>query len=172
MLTALALVPSGAHLAALPNKMAMAQAPYFVAQQIYCSFFAWLERHGIGGAGANQLIAQAHPSWSANRFCRQAVEIIPQKAMPNPEIYQMALFWCKFLMHNVGMIFGYARVSTDARDLTSQLVQLKAAGCEKMFREAGRDGGGYDLEVSHSSTSSSARDIAGALPQLRGVLRV
>ena len=35
ILTALALVPSGAHLAALPNKMAMAQAAYFVAQQIY-----------------------------------------------------------------------------------------------------------------------------------------
>jgi hypothetical protein len=35
ILTALALVPSGAHLAALPNKIAMAQAAYFVAQQIY-----------------------------------------------------------------------------------------------------------------------------------------
>ena len=34
MLTALALVPTGAHLAALPNKMAMVQAAYFVAQQI------------------------------------------------------------------------------------------------------------------------------------------
>jgi hypothetical protein len=32
ILTALALVPSGAHLAALPNKMAMAQAAYFVTQ--------------------------------------------------------------------------------------------------------------------------------------------
>jgi hypothetical protein len=35
ILTALALVPSGAHLAALPNKIGMTQTAYFVAQQIY-----------------------------------------------------------------------------------------------------------------------------------------
>ena len=33
------------------------------------------------------------------------------------------------------MILGYARVSTDAQDLTSQLAQLKAAGCQRVFRE-------------------------------------
>ena len=38
-------------------------------------------------------------------------------------------------MHNPGMIYGDARVSTGAHDLTSQLAQLKAAGCEKVFRE-------------------------------------
>ena len=38
MLTALALVPSGTHLAALPNKMAMTQASYFIAQQIYAGW--------------------------------------------------------------------------------------------------------------------------------------
>jgi len=33
------------------------------------------------------------------------------------------------------MIYGYARFSTEAQDLTSRLTQLKGAGCEKVFRE-------------------------------------
>jgi DNA invertase Pin-like site-specific DNA recombinase len=33
------------------------------------------------------------------------------------------------------MIYGYARVSTAAQDLANQLAQLKAAGCERIFRE-------------------------------------
>jgi hypothetical protein len=38
-------------------------------------------------------------------------------------------------MHNESMIYGYARLSTAARDETGQVRQLKAAGCEKVFRE-------------------------------------
>ncbi|HME23819.1 MAG TPA: recombinase family protein [Acetobacteraceae bacterium] len=33
------------------------------------------------------------------------------------------------------MAYGYARVSTGAQNLSSQLAQLRAAACEKVFRE-------------------------------------
>ena len=33
------------------------------------------------------------------------------------------------------MIYGYARISTATRDETGQVRQLKAAGCEKVFRK-------------------------------------
>ena len=33
------------------------------------------------------------------------------------------------------MIYGYARVSTDGQSVAAQIAQLRAAGCEKMFRE-------------------------------------
>ena len=38
-------------------------------------------------------------------------------------------------MHIEGMIYGYARVSTDAQDLSNQVAQLKAAGCGTIYRE-------------------------------------
>ena len=55
MLTALALVPSRAHLAALPNKMAMAQAAYLGSLR-HCPF----RRFG-GESGAHDRAVQAGP---------------------------------------------------------------------------------------------------------------
>ena len=48
-------------------------------------------------------------------------------------------------MQNRAMIYGNARVWTGAQDLTGQLVQLKSAGCEKVFPSARRYGIGYLL---------------------------
>jgi DNA invertase Pin-like site-specific DNA recombinase len=40
------------------------------------------------------------------------------------------------------MLFGYARVSKDGRDTATQMAALKAAGCEKIYREKVSGDGG------------------------------
>ena len=40
------------------------------------------------------------------------------------------------------MLIGYARVSTDEQDTTAQVAELKAAGCERIYREKASAGGG------------------------------
>ena len=53
----------------------------------------------------------------------------------NHPIDPIALFCCVSLLHNDGMIYGYARVSTDGQSVAAQVAQLTAAGAEKVFRE-------------------------------------
>jgi DNA invertase Pin-like site-specific DNA recombinase len=38
-------------------------------------------------------------------------------------------------VHNRGVIYGYARVSTDGQSVEAQVRQLTRAGCKKVFRE-------------------------------------
>jgi DNA invertase Pin-like site-specific DNA recombinase len=46
------------------------------------------------------------------------------------------------------MLFGYARVSKDDRDTATQVAALKAAGCEKIYREKA-SGGRWDRPELH-----------------------
>jgi DNA invertase Pin-like site-specific DNA recombinase len=47
----------------------------------------------------------------------------------------VGLALCIIYVHNVGMIYGYARVSTDGQSLAAQVAVLRQAGAEKVFKE-------------------------------------
>ena len=42
---------------------------------------------------------------------------------------------CESYVHNGGMIYGYARVSTDGQSVEAQVAALTAAGASKVYRE-------------------------------------
>ena len=46
-----------------------------------------------------------------------------------------ALFLCEIYVQNNGMIYGYARVSTDGQSVAAQVAQLTDAGAATTFRE-------------------------------------
>ena len=47
----------------------------------------------------------------------------------------MGLFRCKIPLHNDGMIYGYARVSTDGQTVNAQIEALTVAGASMVFHE-------------------------------------
>ena len=51
------------------------------------------------------------------------------------DIDSIGLFLCIKHHHKSGMIYGYARVSTDGQSVEAQVRQLAKAGCSKVFRE-------------------------------------
>lgn len=69
VVTALALVPSGAHLAALPNKIHLSQADYFVVQGIYRGWAVlgalWPIALATNAALAYSVRTQSTPFWLA-----------------------------------------------------------------------------------------------------------
>src|SRR3954451_22940917 len=42
---------------------------------------------------------------------------------------------CRIYVQNMGMIYGYARVSTDGQSVEAQVTALRAVEAEKVFRE-------------------------------------
>jgi hypothetical protein len=69
LVTALAIVPSAAHMAAMPNKIGMSEADYFIAQGIYSgwSFLGvlWLLALLVNAALASLSRSQVWPMWAA-----------------------------------------------------------------------------------------------------------
>ncbi len=59
------------------------------------------------------------------------------------------------------MIYGYARVSTDAQDLANQVAQLKAAGCGTIFREKISGATADRLQLKKLMAKLGAGDVAG-----------
>ena len=52
-----------------------------------------------------------------------------------PAIDSVELFLCIKHRHKSGMIYGYARVSTNGQSVEAQVRQLARVGCSKVFRE-------------------------------------
>jgi Resolvase, N terminal domain len=54
-----------------------------------------------------------------------------RKTQQNYPIEMIALFCCVNLLHNGGMKYGYARVSTDGQSIEAQVRQLAKAGAKR-----------------------------------------
>jgi DNA invertase Pin-like site-specific DNA recombinase len=48
---------------------------------------------------------------------------------------RLRFFWCRILVQNKLMIYGYARVSTDGQSVTAQVTELRKHGAGKVFGE-------------------------------------
>src|SRR5688572_831860 len=76
VLTALALVPAGAHIAALPNKISLPAEAYIVTQAVYLGWWLWGFIQ-IGAIAANGALAYAlRHDRAAFRFALAAAAIL------------------------------------------------------------------------------------------------
>jgi DNA invertase Pin-like site-specific DNA recombinase len=73
-------------------------------------------------------------------------------------------------MHNEGMIYGYARVSTDAQDVSNQVAQLKAARCGTIFREKTSGATADRPQLKRLMAKLAAGDVA-VIPAVDGLSR-
>src|SRR6185436_7752225 len=70
-------------------------------------------------------------SVSARSCCVQKSRFLHKTQTPETR----PLSPCRLYVQNGGMIYGYARVSTDGQSVDAQVAALTAAGAGKVFRE-------------------------------------
>src|SRR3954451_12996642 len=82
------------------------------------------------------------PGRARGKAAPDPVALFCQASVHNSRIMQrnlgvdsVGLFLCIKHRHKSGMIYGYARVSTDGQSVKAQVRQLAKAGCSKVFRE-------------------------------------
>jgi len=69
---------------------------------------------------------------------RMVLSLRDRSRNPQPKIRalkRLRFFWCRLLVQNKPMIYGYARVSTGSQSEAAQVVTLKKHGAGKEMRE-------------------------------------
>ena len=101
--------------------------------------------------------------WS-NPILQRISRVSHKKCLPN----FIALPLCERYVHNSGMIYGYARVSTDGQSVEAQVVALTAAGAVNVYREVASGPKTDRAQLRHVLAKLAAITGTGAEFKLRG----
>jgi amino acid transporter len=128
LLTALALVPAGAHLFALPNKMKLAEETYFIVQNIYRGW-AWFGIVLVSALVANIAFAYRLRA-QGERFELAAIAAVGVAL--TLVIFFVWTFPANRLTHNWTVTpedWGRLRLQWEAAHATSAVITFVALGC-------------------------------------------
>jgi predicted site-specific integrase-resolvase len=90
-----------------------------------------------------------------NRVFTRSVRLSQQ----NQDAEKIELSCCVSPLHNGGMKYGYARVSTDGQSVDAQVRQLTKAGCKKVLREVASGAKTDRSQLSRALDQLAAGDV-------------
>ena len=102
---------------------------------------------------------------SRGRTPRRCRAVQKSRIMQNLRAIDMTgLFLCISHRHKSGMIYGYARVSTDGQSVAAQVTALNAAGAGKVFREVASGAKTDRAQLRKAIAALHAGDVLMAAP--------